>query len=129
VLAYIAYQVFSSEAGLVDLFSFGNFEPSASYTHHPSGRVARPEEIVRASGFEDFNSRGGVVYLDKLEVVVDGQGYGKELLARFLDKPEFGLVFLHARDRFAYQYFLKQGFVDSRIKSGDDTVMVFTRDA
>ncbi len=89
-----------------------------TYTDKDSRHVPL-SEIQTFDVFDQYTNRGGIIYINKIEVMIPGVGLGKKLLTHILQSEESELCFLHAIPDSA-GFFLNMGFETTGIKNGEN---------
>ena len=82
------------------------------------GRHVPPSDIRHYDVFDEYTGRGGVLYINKIEVMTPKVGLGEKLMNHILSCEDVELCFLHSIEDSA-EFFLRYGFETTGIRNGD----------
>ena len=124
-LGYAALIDFETQS-IEDVFLPSEFDGGASY-FDKNGHPVEAHEVSEYRGFEQFSESGNICYIHLLEVFDPGSGHGKKFVEQLIESNNRELIFLHARDERAEEFFVECGFRRSGIYSGEarEPVLVY----
>lgn len=121
---FAAYLELGSGVSIAEMLEASGLDVCDCYFDQDD-RMVQLSELCEFAGFEDYSGRGAVTYLHQLEAFVPGKGIGSALLADLVQNTEIELIFLHAQNDQAADFFLERGFVESGVFCGDEPVLVY----